>query len=398
MNTAGIENMTSRARRPNGKRGWKSIFFIALISLLFMPSCIEPYFADIEAEPDLISIEASLIRGAIRQTVKISRTSSLSNPRFVPVSGSTVTLQDDQGNEFIYEEYQSGYYVVDMLEEDIVTGRKYRLQITTRNGNEYASDYEEMEVGVPIDSVYFMIENRLSEETNEEVAGLQFYVDVEAPDSLSRFFRWKMLETYEYTSAGPIDYFYWDLSLTPEPPADIWGLFRCWMTEEPEGIFLSNTVNLTVNEKKQIPLHYVSSETDRLKIRYSLAIDQFSLNEEAYNYFNQNKIATDEGGGLYTQQPQQPLTNFYNVNDTTKRVIGYFWLSEKSSKRIFVNRIESLNVKDHFYPVEIFNLEDHGDGPFPIYIMEQGGVRMTGGPYCFDCTRRGGTTTRPDFW
>jgi len=371
-----------------------------VILALLVGSCIEPFHAEIDDEPKLISIEGSLIKGDQRQQVIVSRTTSLVNPRFNPVEGCVVRVIDENDVAFTYDEIRNGIYTATIPDDQLVPGRMYKLHVITPNGDEYESEYEILQTGVEIDSVYYNIEERIESYTGKELDGLQFYIDLEATDSVSRFFRWKLAETYEYTSAGPIDFYYYDLSFEPVIPDDIWAVYRCWLTEDIQEIFLSNTINLKRNEKKKIELHYVSTETDRLKIQYSLLVHQYPLDEDAYNYFMQNKAATEGSGDLYTRQPQQPLTNLNNVNDPAERVLGYFWLSSRTSERIFIKRPDNLMVRDHFYPIQPFNMEDHGSGPFPLYIMLDGGtgIRMTGSPYCFDCKRRGGITTRPDYW
>ncbi len=382
---------------PGGVRP-KMHLWVVLIIALAVNSCIEPYFADIGDEPELISIEGSIIKGLSRQEIVISRTTSLGNPVFEPVKGCLVSVMDELNNEFVFDETYNGIYTLEIDQSSLVEGRNYKMVVVTPGGAHYESEYEILESSVPVDSVYYDIEPSLDPVNGIEADGLQFYVDLLAPDTVSRYFRWKITETYEYTSAGPIHYYYMDLSFEPVVPDDIWGLYRCWKTDELEDIFLTSTLNLATNEKKQIPLNYVSTLNDRLKIRYSLLVHQYALDEEAYNYFMQNKIATEGSGGLYTRQPQQPITNIYNVDDASERVLGYFWTSEMTSRRIFVSKLPELDVKDYFYPLEIFNMEDHGAGPFPMAIMEEDGVRITGSPICFDCTRRGGTTERPDFW
>ncbi|MEX0988050.1 MAG: DUF4249 domain-containing protein [Bacteroidales bacterium] len=373
---------------------------LLIVMTIFGHSCIEPYMAAIDDEPELITIEGSIIKGNQLQWVVVSKTSSLNNPDFIPVRGCQVSIIDELSNEFVFEEYMKGAYILEIEDDQLVVGRRYKLAVSTPEGDEYESAYEALQNGVAIDSIYYNIEERVQSYSGNELEGIRFFVDINAPDTISRYFRWKITETYEYTSYGPISYFYYDTSLEPVPPDDIWGVYRCWMTEDLQDLYLTSTTNLTVNEKKKVPLNYVSTETDRLKIKYSLLVNQYSLEENAYNYFMQNKIATDGSGGLYTSQPQQPLTNLYNVNDPSERVLGYFWLSSVTKWRIMVPRINSLQVNDHFYPIETFNMEDHADGPFPLYIMEEPatGVRLTGSPYCFDCTRRGGTTTRPSYW
>lgn len=403
MNKYTVERAIDILKNISGRFSVHPVFlkFSLMITLaLVISSCIEPFHAEIDDEPKLISIEGSLIKGSPWQRVVVSRTTSLSNPRYNPVQGCIVRVVDEENQVFTYEEHTDGVYILMIPDDELIPGRRYKLQIITPEGDEYESESVVLQKGVEIDSLYYNIEERVESYSGSELKGLQFYVDIEASDSASRFFRWKIEETYEYTSAGPIDFYYYDLTFEPVTPEDIWAVYRCWITEEIQGIFLSNTINLTMNEKKRIPLHYVSTETDRLKIQYSLLLHQYPVDEDAYNYFMQNKTATEGSGELYTRQPQQPLTNIYNVNNPAERVLGYFWLSSRTSTRIITKRPNELMVRDHFYPIQPFNMEDHGTGPFPLYIMldEASGIRMTGSPYCFDCRRRGGTTTRPDYW
>lgn len=383
----------------------KNLRFPVILSVLaavivFANSCFEPYIANIEDEPDLISIEGSIIKGNVEQKVYISKTTSILNANFSPVRGCSVSVLDNAGNEFTYEENSDGTYSLIIPDEMLVYNRMYQLKVTTPEGEEYESSFKKLNQGIDVDSVYYEIEERTESYSGENLTGLQFYIDVQAPDSLSRYFRWTVNETYEFTSVGPISYFYYDKSLQPIPPEDSWAVYRCWKGGDIQETFLSNTINLSANEKKKIPLNYVSNEDEKLLIKYSLLVSQYMLDEDTYNYFLLNKLAEGTSGGLYTQQPGQPITNIENINNSSERVLGYFWVSSRSLKRIMVPKIKELEVHPNFCAIEGFNMEDHGDGPFPLYIMVDltTNIPMTGGPYCFDCTKRGGSTTRPDYW
>lgn len=363
-------------------------------------SCIEPYTTDIDEDADLISVEGSIIKGEPIQKVVVTRTAAMVNPQFLPVRDCRVEVVDDQGTVFLYYEHPEGYYYRFIPDAQLKIGRKFQVRVTTPQGERYESTFERLNSGTEVDSVYYRIEDKIDNVRNEELSGLQFYVDLEAPDTISRYFRWSMEETYEYTSVAPITYFYLDESLEPNYPAYDMEFFRCWRTADIPDLYLSSTENLVVNEKKMIPLNYVSTESDRLKIKYSLLIRQYTMSERAYKYWLNQKIATQEAGGLYTQQPGQPVSNIVNVNDSTELVLGFFWATHKTEQRLMIPRINDLPVPGDLCDLVPFNLTDHGKGPFPMYIWVDpvSGIRYTSNRFCFVCTLKGGDTQPPDWW
>ena len=372
---------------------------LLIILILFTEACVEPYEADIKGETELISIEGSIIKGDPVQHIAISTTTSILEKEFKPVRGCEVKVVDELNNEFMFAENSIGTYSLAIDDDLLIYNRKYKLAITTPHGVKYESNWESINNSTAIDTVYYELEAKFETFTGEKINGIQFYIDIDAPDTGSRYFRWNITESYEYTSSGKISYLFLNRDLIPSPVSDVWSVYRCWISEEVEGIYISNTMNLTINEKKEIPLNYVSSLTDRLKIKYSLLVSQYPLSEGAFKYWQNNQIATETSDGLYTQQPGQAISNIQCINKD-ENVLGYFWASSVTKKRIFVPRIKTLAVQD--FPCDTFAFADyaHGKGPFPVYISidERTGIPLTGRPICFDCTLRGGSTTKPDFW
>ena len=372
-----------------------------LLLLCSMYACIEPYEAEVEEESLVLVVEGSIVKGDSIQTILVSTTSPLVDPRSRPIPGCAVEVEDDQGHVFYFSETEAGTYTRVIPEDQLVINRKYMARIITPDGKLIESAYETLNAAAEVDSVYFALEPKLNSITGEELNGAQYYIDIKTTDEVPRYFRWILEETYEYTSTGQISYMYWDTKFEPDSMIDRWALYRCWMiSQQVEGLYLANTVNLTFNEKKRIPLHYISVETDRMKIRYNLLVKQYSMNESSYNYWQQNKTATEEGGGLYTGQPAQPLTNLYNVNDTTDMVVGFFWVSSKTEKRVVVPRPNDLFVPDEKCMLIEFDPLNWLNGPWPIYVRidEETGQELVGDYYCFDCQLRGGSLTPPDFW
>jgi hypothetical protein len=402
----GISNLETiivinASRRMNLRRNISFLAGVLMLMALSMlvVSCVSSYEADIEDEPELISIEGSLVKGESEQIVRVSKTASLSYAQFIPVRGCNVSLIDEFDNAWYYRDLTGGVYRTAIPDEELVHGRRYKIRVITSEGDVYESDYEILNPGIEVDSVYYAIEDKVDNISGEPYSGLQFYLDVKAGEDESRYFRWRIDETYEYTSFAPLSYYYLDETLTPILPPDPWAVYRCWRGEEISGLFQSSTMNLSLNEKKRIPLNYVSDQSERLRIKYSLQVKQYTLSEDAFNYFEQNRLAIEEADGLYTRQPRQPITNIQNLDNEEERVLGYFWVSTQATKRIFVPELEELDVSAQECPYwEFIPLED-GEGPFPVYIYaDPVKGRIVSLRDCFDCTRRGGTNVKPDYW
>ncbi|MDA3823559.1 MAG: DUF4249 domain-containing protein [Bacteroidales bacterium] len=390
-----MKNIEFRAMAHTIKR---LMFFGVLVILLFhIPGCQLPYTADIDETYGSLSVEASLVKGDSVQTVIISRSSSLYNPEFDPVADCEVSIEDEEGNTYKFEEENNGLYSCVILDELMVIGRNYRLKIATPDDKVYESNYEKLIKGVPVDSVYYEPEMQFSVANDKDVKGLQFYLDLVGSESDSRYYRWVLTETWEYHSISPISFIYLVDTLSAEYPDDPWEYFFCWKCDKVPGLYSSSTVDLSINLKKKIPLNFVSNQSNRLKKTYSLLVEQFALSKEAYAYWNQTKIETLESGELHTQQPGQTGSNIYNVTNDAEKVLGFFWAANKTEKRIFVQHPDNMNFPKASCELVLFSIEDAGFPPFYIFADEIG-TQYTSADQCLNCLLLGGDNKKPDYW
>jgi hypothetical protein len=376
-----------------------------LLMVLFMAgmlfSCIEPYITATDEAVEMLSIDASLIKGQAGQTVFISQTTSVMELRLNPVKNCIVSVIDNLGDAFYYTEAEPGNYVASIPDEKLVPGRQYKLQVVTPEGYMYESDFETLYPAADVDTVYYEVTNVIDKISGEELTGIQFYIDLDAADSTSRYFRWKLAETFEYTSIKPVSYVLTGDTLAPIVELDnMYEYYRCWKTQKITRLFLSTTENLSVNEKKRIPLNFVSTLSDRLKIKYCLHVEQYTLSKGAYLYWQKKKNETQESGGLYSQQPGKPVSNFHRVGDEEETVLGYFWVSRKTGQNVFVPRNPKLQVTGDYCEAVEYDHRIHDDGPFPryVYLDFVRNQALTGVDICFDCRLKGGSTIPPDFW
>jgi hypothetical protein len=206
--------------------------------------------------------------------------------------------------------------------------------------------------------------------------------------------------TWEYEAPYTADYIYTGDTILPLPEDTI---STCYRTDPILSIFTGSTKSLSVNGLRRNALNRVTNESPRLLIRYSLLVEQHSLTNAAFGYWDQLKALTGETGGLYETQPPVTQGNMYNVSDPGERVLGTFYATQPQEKRIFVD--EALDIWIPRYDCKldtIQGVEDLGiEFPYYLFSLAPEGPNppfLTGDKYCWDCRIRGGTNHKPDFW
>jgi hypothetical protein len=135
-------------------------------------------------------------------------------------------------------------------------------------------------------------------------------------------------------------------------------------------------------------------------------VNQYSLNEDEYQYWDKLQNMSQQVGSLYDIIPSSVSSNVYCLDNPNEKVLGYFSVSSMSSKRIF--------IKDHFAgmpdPYSAGNcIADtiSGGAPLPSGLNSTVWIIISNlmPPYvvttyskgCYDCTVRG-TNVEPSFW
>jgi hypothetical protein len=377
----------------------RTILFLApvlLLAILMNSSCTYPYNPPIDDYQNLLVIDGHIVKGDKIQTINISRSSPYNDPDQLPVSGCLVNVVDNTGKSFKFTESSKGVYNAAIPDDQLKYNNFYQLFVTTPDNQNYESTQEILYPGNPIDSVYYIEEPGQTAATGR-MEGIQFYCDLKAPATNTRYFRWVMEETWEYHRKYPIEV-KWDQNKKVTLPRNSDTLVVCYLTMPVTGFYSTSTENLTTNEKKRIPLNYVSNQSNRLEYKYSLLLRQYSLSENAYRYFNTKKTETQESGGLYQAQPGQSFSNVVNPDNPDDKVLGYFWASSVSEKRIFATPPFKFSIFPYCYTelLDWSNSIVYRGKKFYITTIE--GAEYTAPEKCFDCTKGGGKLKKPDFW
>ena len=362
---------------------------VILLILVTADSCIIDYIPKIGVYEEVLVVEGLITDQPGVYTVKVSKSEPLWNRKFIkPLTGCKVSISDDKGQTYNLKEVDSsfGVYVTDQASFRGVIGRVYTLHIktTTESPNlSYESQPMKMIPVPPIDNIYY--EKKTFRQANSSVEGCNIYLNTHDPSNNCRFYRWEYSET-------------WEFHLPFNFPNNV-----CWLSNNSGEIIIKNTsLHAETNVIGQ-PVLTITDPIDRLSVKYSILVKQFSLNEDEYFYWERLKNSLDQTGGLYDLIPNDIPNNIFCLEEPNRKVLGYFSVSAMSSKRLFItDKFAGLNTmyasctSDTFFTTKPDTLKDiwiifdnsKKVPPAVIYTKNRG---------CVDCTSRG-TNIKPIFW
>ena len=371
------------------------IRMIILFILFVFNSCISQFIPSAGISADLLVVEGLITDQPGQNIIKLSLSMPLGGRSIArPLSGGSVTVSDDIGNDYNLSETIEGTYVPDASFQGVV-GRTYTLHVNSgpsRKNINYISTPVLLKQVPPIDTVYYEKEvlGRAADGYSSD-EGCQIYLATHDPENQCKFYRWEYEET-------------WEFSLPYIVPNN-----HCWRTEYSSYINIKNTSSLSEDKVVKFPLNFVTNNTDRLKEKYSILVKQYSLNEEEYAYWEKLQNTIEQVGSLYDMTPESFPSNILCIERPEEKVLGYFSVSGVKSKRIFIKDqfrgivdlytdcanavigpVETPAPANLTLGINAWVIIDHREPPPPYRII----TFIKG---CADCTSRG-TTVEPDFW
>lgn len=369
------------------------IVICALFLWLFPSGCLTEFVPPVFDQKELLVVEGLITDQPGPHTVRISKSQPLgSTGPQNPISGCYVVISDDQGNYVNLKESVPGEYITPAGYHGIA-GRIYTLHIRTYEPSgdlNFESMPMEMKPVPPIDSLYY--EKTVIQGSSgffRGIDGCSIYLDTHDPENNCKYFRWEFSET-------------WILRLLFSVTNQ-----KCWITNNSDKVMIKTTEAFAGSRISRLPVTYISNNTDRLRTRYSILVNQYSLNREEFAYWEKLQKLTDRVGGLYDIIPASVQSNIMCIEDPEIRVLGFFSVSAKAGKRIFIDE-EFEGIIDPYANCisdTIFgeqNIPGLNESIWTLFdipgAMTKPRIRiLTETRGCADCTVRG-TTIKPSFW
>lgn len=359
------------------------ILFIALIV-----GCTTQFFPDVDENQELLVVEGMITDQNSVNRIRLSRSTPVGSPLVRRnVKGAIVTITDEKGIVTTLKESPVGTYSTDSTKFRGRIGGHYSLGVKINNLY-YETDFIEMKPVPPIDSLYYeKVVITASKDSNDIDEGCKIYVDSYDPDRECLFFRWDYIETWEYRIPYPVEN------------------KQCWITERSDEILIKNTSVYSQARISKYPVVFVTNKTDRLKVKYSILVNQYSLDEAEYDFWEKVQSISENVGNLYDITPSTVPSNIRCVTNPDELVLGYFSVSAITQKRLFVvdeflglPGFVTYCATDTIYgvlPQEGLNttywvIEDYANEIPPTWVI-------TTFRECADCTTEG-STIKPPFW
>lgn len=388
----------------NMMSNWKKL--LLLIAALSV-GCKKPYNPPVTNSPNSYLVVEGVINTNGTTSIKLSRTVNLSNKVTTnPVTGAAVSVESDAGYSGLLTENGNGRYY--LAAAQLGNNQKYRLRIKTSDNREYLSDFEQVKVTPPVDSIGFTITGNK----------LNIYANTHDPGNSTRYYRFDYAETWRFRSRY-YSSFIADGSDVRSRTMDE-DIYDCFTDDASSSIILGSSAKLTQDVIYQQPITSIESTSEKIEIKYSILLNQYALTADAYKFWVNLKKNTEQLGSIFDAEPSQLIGNIHNTANPAEPVIGYVSASTVQSKRIFIAKDQ---LPDNFIRTYPYNCgldtmwynNPHGNQndvkyyllSVPPYYIPVSGVYVIGNPKpiaylsssqeCVDCTIRG-YKQQPAFW
>ena len=336
-------------------------FSIRVIYFLFFLTCLTTSCVDVieferpSSYDDAITIHGKLLKGD-PSIVEVRTQAAFNLTNFAPsIPMEEVLLVDEEGNTISLAVRQTGSYraeiSIDHPTMKIEYGRKYKIQMTAKDGEEYESDFDQLLAGIKPDSLTTRnIEvdgagRGEFEIVTREAIGFNIYTPTKASgsDETARFL-WEIMPTYKITDTPELYSGFACCGIRKDREAK-----TCYASFFPTNYrFVYNASTSTRGQLdslqiyRQVPYHIFAEG-------YYLTVFQQVLSPEAFKYWSQLDLLVNPRGDVFREPAGRIITNIESKTDPDKEIYGYFYAAEQHVIRVYVSP-EFAGNPDRFCP------------------------------------------------
>jgi hypothetical protein len=285
----------------------RPILLLAILTLLVTCSCVKNYEMDLPLTDQRLVLEGVYSNEIKTNTFILSKTSKYhykyDSAKYQYEQGALLIISDDAGTIDTLKETAPGRYNTNPSKMYGITGHSYKLDIFTKAGKHYQSNWQKMLPVPVIDSLYF--ERDVTDRSTTAIGAYKnnVFIDWRNPKDTNNLIM--MYVTYFWNNAWQ-DKFRW-----------------------PRVI---NDMNLTSNVFYKYPVYSgYDGKSFTIKIYF------YSLTKENYDYLNVLFQQRNPGEDFDVNVSTPLIGNIYNSTNTKDYILGFFQVSASSSKQVYVD-------------------------------------------------------------
>jgi hypothetical protein len=349
----------------------------------------------------------------LARTVRISSDSVVSHSDAEDINNARIHVIDDGNNVLAVAEQQfidgvknPGMYVV-CDEISFTPGTQYALNIQIGN-KQYQSGF-----------VSFFKTPAIDEITWKQNAdkSMDIMVSTHDPENEVEYYLWSFEEDWEIraTAFGTHRYESSTDEVIEQSEFTANNRYYCWASNKSKTLIVGTSDRLTETTIKNRKIHSFKQKNSRFSYLYSILVKQYAIDKGAFVYFDNLRKNIELSGSVFAPILSELKGNIVCISNPEEPVIGYICATNEVSARMYID-MEHFEGEDTYdcYPEiikrpygdiiiftsyqrsELINASAAGLGILdinPITNMYNHLVKR-----CVDCTLRGGTKNKPDFW
>lgn len=311
----------------------------AIASLFLLTTCIDPIKFDVEGEEARLVIDGFISNvsfteqslnpaPAMRFYVALRWSSDVTNVLDEVISDASVSLLTSEGESYRYSwDFNQQRYLINDVDFAAKENVDYRIHVELANGEVYESFDDQLYPAPAIEGVNINHETILksievgSQTQLIEQRGVRLSVPLGDNDTGETLrYRWKIIPSWVFETS----------LLSDDNPNK-----RCYATD----IYDYQQINIWEDNSGGYDHDLFFLETDdneQVQYEFSAYITQYSLSEQAYQFWDQLAVQQQSGGGIFDPPPFTLVTNIRNVNDESEKVSGFFFVAHESSYRWYL--------------------------------------------------------------
>jgi Domain of unknown function (DUF4249) len=344
--------------------------FIPVLFLVVM-ACVDPLNIRVTNMSRRLVVDGLITDRPGPYQVKLYYANQLSTSSlrpFDPVTLAQVSIYDDLNNKYNLTETAPGIYETNADELTGKTGSGYYLSIKTKEGMEYQSELQYIMLPGEINNLYFEFKEREQKEFDDV---LKVYIDAKGVLEEDNLFRWRWTTIHKVMANPELQTISTPGGERPAPEPCSGYVYRngrlnqvgectccfCWSYNYSDNAYVSQNDFVSENQFNKQFLGSIPVTTRHFYDRYYIEVEQLSLSEDAYDFWNLVQKQQTGSTNLFQPNAIKIRGNVRNISNAEEEVLGFFGVSGVAVKSLYIQQSEVPIELPELGPVQYSCLE-----------------------------------------